>query len=95
MIVVNENYIIEVDQYNYTPKAKVTRTNKKTGEQYEDLEIIGYYSSLQSALHGIIKYQTANSLANEEMSLESAVRCIQTCHKEFTDLLERVVNDGK
>ena len=95
MITVDKDFIIDVDSMNYTPRVRKTRIDKKTGEQYEDFEIIGYYSNLQNALKGILDYKVSNSLANEEMSLESALKCVQTTYKQFTDLLERVVDDGK
>lgn len=36
---------------------KVTRTKKDTEDKYEDEEVIGYYSTLSSAILGLLKYE--------------------------------------
>ena len=64
-IVIDEDYIVEVDEYNYTVWCKRVvektdaKTRKKTGEKEHVWEEVAYCSSLENALKTIIHMKTA------------------------------------
>ena len=46
---------IESDALNVILQRKRKRTRKSDGLPYEDWEIVGYYSSVATALHGMVE----------------------------------------
>lgn len=94
MIRVDDDFIIDVDSMNYMPKVKRIRTNKETGEKYEHYEVLGYYSTLQGAIRGVLDYKVRILSSVEEKPLETALKEVERIYKQFNELLGRIL-DGE
>ena len=97
MIRVNDDYVIEIDAFNYTAKRDLHRTTKKTdlitGEVTEvpSYSSIGYYSGLTEAIKGIIKDMNRRKLSKKTYSLEEAVKIVLENNKQVSELLQRAL----
>lgn len=91
MIRVNDDYVILVDTFNYTPCRDSHKTDKKGNPTYKT---IGYYSNLEQALRGIIKDMNARSFEANTLSLQEALEIIQQSNDVFTDMLREVMENG-
>lgn len=90
MIRVIGDYLIDVDELNYTVKVDKHRTaiDKKTGAELPVYEVKGYYNSLDAAIKGVRDLAIANSLKGAEMSLNEAVKAVA----DITDWFVLILN---
>lgn len=97
MIRIDEDYIIDVDAYNYSPKEIKKSIDKETGEETgKTYEVtIGHYSSLENAIKGILNYKAMKYAQDGEKSLYDVLVKLQTYRREFDELLERAIGYEK
>lgn len=98
MIRVNEKYVIDVDEQNYTVKEDLHRTEtRKTKDGIEYIvpmyDTKGYYNTLQGALGGVRDLMLVNGLSEEDMPLEMAIRTVIEVNKIFTDTVNKVMKE--
>lgn len=97
MIRVNEDYIIEIDTYNYIAKMdqhkKGQVKDRATGEYIEVdvFKTVGYYKDLSGAIKGIINDMSRRQLSDGRFSLEDAIHIIRENNGKVYDLLEKVL----
>lgn len=97
MIIVNNDYVIEVDTLNYTAKRdchrKTVRKNPTTGEEFEvdSYVTVGYFTTLAGALKGIIEDMNKRKLKEGVLELEEALSIVLKNNRDFSALLERVL----
>lgn len=91
MIRVDENIIIEVDTFSYIAKADKHKQDKNGVDMFE---LIGYYSTLESALKGILRYKVARALDVKEFSLNEAIREVQRVKNEFGERIDEIIGVG-
>ena len=91
MVRVNDDYVIEIDNLNYTPCRDCHTVDKKGIPVYRSL---GHYSTLEQALKGIIKDMNTRTLAEGEYSVYEAIRIIQQSNDKFTAMLREVLEHG-
>lgn len=97
MVVVDQDYIIDIDSFNYTAKRNTHRKEKVidkiTGEEKEvdHFKTVGYYSSLGAAIKGIINDMTVRKCSENILTLEEALKVIIENNKKFTKLMEKVI----
>ena len=91
MIRINEDYIIDVDEVQYTLKqdAHKTSIDKRTGQESPVYYVIGYYGNLENALRGYIRLQTNKRLKSGEYALREALDVI----REEQERLERMITE--
>ena len=78
MVVINDKLYFTADRLQFTLWEKCIRTDKETCEEYEDKNVIGYYTSIAAVLRGARKYMLRKKIENEEItSLEQVVDEIQ------------------
>jgi len=87
MIRVNDNYVIEVDPYNYTPKENLHRTDKNGDPLFKT---IGYYNNLRSAVKGVLDYDIKKSLSDGDKSLYEAVRVLNEAYSRLDKLINSI-----
>lgn len=88
MIRIDEDYIIKVDENNYTACRDLHRTRvDKAGNESMGVDIIGYYSNLKQACKGILEYKVRKSFMAEEHTLETAISTLNSIYKEFDTIL--------
>lgn len=97
MIKVNEDYVIDVDQYNFTVKFDRHRKwlNEKTGVEVDVFDTVGHYSSLESALYACLKDMQVRKLSDEDMSLAKALKVVRDTTRRFTGTMNRVLREEK
>lgn len=95
MIRINENWIVDVDEYNYTLKRDMhkTRTIKQKDGSTKEEEVYntqGHFSSLDKALNRLGEEMVRERLKVPEIDLNTAVQAIRECTEEWRQLVEKV-----
>lgn len=95
MIRVNDDYVIEVDQYNYTAQLDIhkTRFDKKLEKEIPVYKLVGHYGSLLGALQGIFRDMVRCELSKQDHNLESAIKIIYSERAKFSKLMEKVLKE--
>lgn len=95
MVVINENYYIEVDSLCYTLKRKNFGLNKK-GEPVKTDKTIGYYGDVQGCIRGAVKDAKLCAFKMYDYSLEEAFKKIRKINEDFESelhiILEKLEN---
>jgi hypothetical protein len=97
MIRVNEDYIIEIDNLNYTVKRdhhkKTSRKDLLTGEYVEAdyYSNVGFYENLTSAVKGVIADMNKRRLRDGVHTLEEAVAIVLENNNKVAELLEKAL----
>lgn len=97
MIRINDDYIIDIDEYNYTVKKDMhcIRTRvRKDGTPYEEdvFETKGFYGSLEKALDRVHEEIIKDKLKDGAHPLSEALQTIRECTEEWRRLCEGVLN---
>lgn len=88
MIVINNDYFIDVDDMNYTLKRNTHKTYiDKKGKEIKVTEVISYFSSLENAIIGAKNYFINKSLQDDIYSLKEAVSIVTNANLEFEQML--------
>lgn len=94
MIRVNEDWIIDVDAYNYILKKDAHKqTKQKSGNGYvmaDTFYVVGYYSTLSAALDTLGKEMFKDKISTSCYSLAEAVAALQECRDVWEKLLKEV-----
>lgn len=94
MVIINDDYIVEVDGRNYTLKSKY---QKKTAddEDSEEFEFgtIGYYGNLKYAIKAAAEDLVRRKLIKGKHTLNESVEIINETYKEFAKLLDKTIED--
>ena len=96
MIRVNDRYGINVDECDYSVVQFITagEKSKKKGEEYT--RTMCYSSTFTGAIKAVNKYMVRDALAENDMSLNEAVRAIEEVNTELLrnlsslDMIDRV-----
>lgn len=98
MIRVNQDYVIDVDEWNYTlmydcHKTKIVKD--KDGNESEEpvYKTLGHFNKLESALEGVIKDRVAKKLKDEDVSLKEAIEEIRKIREIYNELFREVLKD--
>lgn len=97
MIRVDNDYFIEIDQYEYTVKRDThkvaVKKDKITGEETRTplYHTVGHFGGLTGALKGVLKDMNAKELAEGVHTLEESVAIVMANNKKLSDLLERAL----
>ena len=91
MIRLNTDYLIDVDDMNYTLVKDNHKTyTDKNGIERKSFTNISYYSSLENALKGARKYFINKSLQEYEMTLGEAIKRILEVNKQFDEMIKDI-----
>ena len=97
MIRINDDWVIDVDQYNYILKKDLhivrTRKNKDGSEAEEhSYKVAGYFSSLSGALRGFGEEIIRDKLRDGTHPLCEALQTIRDCTREWNEAVERIMS---
>lgn len=100
MIRVNDDYVIQVDNLNYTAMRdahrKTTRTDKNGATVEVDAYVtIGYFKNLSGAIKGIIADMNARKLSDGVHTLKEALEIVTHNNDRFYELLESIEEVGE
>lgn len=95
MIRVNADYVIEVDDLNYTVMRDLHKKTKRTDKDGNKVEvdaykIIGYYGNLSGAIKCAIEDMNVRELSDGVIELKKAVEIVAGNYKRFSDLIEGI-----
>ena len=97
MIRINDDWIIDIDKYNYTLRRDMhaTRIIKKNGKEVEEnvYTTVGHYSSLDKALENLGKEVIRYKLMGAEYDLKTAVEAIRECRDEWRRLTDEIKSE--
>ena len=96
MIRVNNDWVIDVDQMNYTPMKdmhKTVQVKKKDGTTTDEPYYksgYGYYTSLKGAVMAIARVEYKNALTGQETALNEAIKLMDETMTRFEKILEGI-----
>lgn len=94
MIMINEDYSIDIDDSNYmvVSTEQKTRTDK-TGKERLERTVYGYYTSLGKALEAVRELMVKDCLMDGCRSLSTALREVKKITEDFKKTIAEVTND--
>jgi hypothetical protein len=84
MIKINKNFIIDSDENQFIVKEVGTiqdKNSKNYGE--ETYNVIGYYGTLEQALHGLEKVLSRRAIKVKTYTLKKAIEEIRAIHEDI------------
>lgn len=94
MIRVNEDWIIDVDNYNYILKKnlhkKVKQKNRKESIMVDAFDTVGYYRTLSGAFEALGKEIIKDKLSTASCTLAEATGVLKECREEWKQLVDEV-----
>lgn len=94
MISVYGDYVIDVDDMNYTVKLDRHKTvTDKNGNTTDVYDTKGYYNTLKSALRGVRDMVVSDKLSQEDMSLNQAVKTVVEVNQKFEDIMLKALGE--
>ena len=97
MIRINEDWVIDVDPFNYTIKKDLHKQIKQKGGNVVDLfNVVGYYGTLDAAFNALGEQIIKDKLSTACYTLTEAVTALKECRKEFNELIKQIdeMKDG-
>lgn len=97
MIRVNNDYVIDIDKFNYIVKRdRHRRTVKKDPLRLTYIEVneyseVGYFDNLTGAIKGVIEDMNKRDLSRRTVTLLEAVEIVLNNNRQVSDLLERAL----
>lgn len=94
MIRINDDWVVDVDQYNYILKKDMHREEKsRDGKSMVPVyNAVGYYGSLRKALERLGEETIRDKLRGGSRTLCEALQTIRECTEEWRKLCEGVLN---
>ena len=95
MIRINDDWIIDVDQYNYIIKKDMHKMVKaRDGKtMVPGYTTIGYYGSLRKALEALGEEMVRDTLRGGSRTLCEAVQTVRECKEEWDALVRKAVGE--
>lgn len=92
MIIVDADYFIDVDQYNYIPKFDRHKTRvEKDGTETKITDVIGYYGTLEGALKGVVEDKIKKKISDDNIvNLEEAINVVISIKNELQKMYEGI-----
>lgn len=87
MIHIKDDYYIDVDDTCFTVKQNTHKNDKNGAVIYKSL---GYYSDLESAIKGFIRFSERNKL-QIDCDLFEALKISKEIHAEYNELMRKVL----
>jgi hypothetical protein len=90
VITIDENYMIDVDKYNYILVKNEHRLDKKGNEVFKT---IGYYPSIECAIFACAEQYDRANLCNKNKTLYDAACIIRNTRDKFRKILKEILGD--
>lgn len=91
MIILDENYAIDADAFQYILKRKYRGKNRKTGEPVEGYTNKGYYTRLNTALAAYSDELDREIVQSGSMSLTDALNAILESREQVKQLIREAL----
>ena len=94
MVRINDDWVVDVDEYCYMLKRDLHRdTVRKTGEVEHRYKIVGYYQTLDKALIALGEQMNKETLSEGLHSLPQAVTAIAENRMRWEELVNEVLKE--
>ena len=95
MIRINDDWIVDVDQYNYIVKRDTHKMVKSRDGRtmVPGYTTVGYYGSLRRALEALGEEMVRDRLASDSLTLAEALQTVRKCKDEWDALVRKVVGE--
>jgi hypothetical protein len=96
MVRVNDDWVVDVDTYNYILKRdmhRMVRGKKKEDPDVPLYTIKGYFPSLSAALNHLGEEMVRERLTEGVRTLREAVQAIQECREEWRKITADILED--
>lgn len=94
MIRINDDWVIDIDAYNYIIRKDLHKeTKQKRGKGYALMDAFytaGYYGTLEAALSALNEIIIKDRLSKADYALAEAVAVIKECREEWEKLVEKI-----
>lgn len=90
MIRVKDDYVILVDDNEYTVAIDKRKKDKKGNDLYK---FIGYYGTLEGALKGLYSYMIRKGLSTKEFNFDETIGYVTRMHEEMVQMIEKAVKE--
>ena len=96
MIRVNDDWVIEVDDHNYTLKKDLHRTelSRDKKKMVPAYAVKSYHPSLRRALERLHEEIIRDRLREADRTLAEACRAIRECTDEWRELTEQILEEN-
>lgn len=86
-----DNYYMDADENQYILYYEKTSTNRKTGEQYKSLSVIGYYGTIPTLLQRCITHSNRQDMQDGKFDeLNDCIKQIMSKTDEFMSLMSEL-----
>lgn len=92
MIHVIENYYVDVDENCYIVCVK--KRTQRNGEEADVFKNLHYFNNFKSAVKDIAKLYRRDKLSEKDMTLEDAIKALQTADNVLESVLYRAFGDS-
>ena len=95
MIRINDDWIVDVDQYNYIVKKDMHKMVKaRDGKtMVPGYTTVGYYGSLRRALEALGEEMVRERLVSDSLTLAEALQTVRECKEEWDALVRKAVGE--
>jgi phosphohistidine phosphatase SixA len=88
MVHLFDDYYMDADNYNYILKKAVVRKTKKTNEEYESTQVLGYFPDMKSLVHSLIKNEHRQAVSSGSIKdLEQAINRLNQLTERIQSLV--------
>lgn len=100
MIIINDDWLVDVDDYNYTLKRdthRIVQRKQRDGSVTSDKVYTtkGHFSSLDKALERLGSEMIRDKLKDADIDLNTAVNTIRECRNEWNQITEKILENNK
>lgn len=95
MIRINDDLVIKADNEGGVSYTLMSDKHKNNKDGKPVFVVLGYYTSLESALIGAKTYMIHEVIANNDHSLDEAIRTVKDISNEFIGTFRRVTKGDK
>ena len=85
MIVINEDWVVDSDEYCYILKEDLHKQDKNGNKRYK---VHGYFPGLGAALSALVKQDTRLMMSSGSYSLVQAVAALKKNEQKWEELFE-------
>lgn len=98
MIRINDDWVIDVDEYNYILKRDMHRTTSRKQKDgsvvAEDVYVNkGYFSNMEKALERVREEMVREGLKDASHTLETAIHTIRECTEEWRRITASILEE--
>ncbi len=90
MIKLFDNWVIVVDDYNYS-LARYKGMRMKKGKEQPVYDFKGHYNTLEKALKSLADVLVKDELKTASRGLDEALHTVRECHERVERLIEEVM----